>query len=112
MPRFLCSWARECMKKFTARCWPGVLLRGDQLKNTVRNCHQRIGGNHIDAVGLDGNAGLNLFDWHPCVLGMISVNMLWWLGSRCWISTNAIPVSTGKRGEIPYTLPGRLRRLQ
>src|SRR6185437_1779960 len=29
------------------------------------------------------------------VLPMISVNMLSWLGSRCWISTNAIPVSDG-----------------
>ena len=27
---------------------------------------------------------------------MISVNMLSWLGSRCWISTNAIPVSVGR----------------
>src|ERR1700736_4873907 len=29
------------------------------------------------------------------VLAIISVSMLWWLGSRCWISTNAIPVSNG-----------------
>jgi hypothetical protein len=28
-------------------------------------------------------------------LAIISVNMLSWLGSRCWISTNAIPVSNG-----------------
>ena len=56
--------ASERMKKLTARCWPGPLLRGVSVNVPSGNRHESVRGNHIHAIRLYPYSRLDLLDRH------------------------------------------------
>jgi hypothetical protein len=90
------SSARERMKKLTAKCCAGPLRRGVNLKASPAIARNAFGGMTYTWPGLNLGPDLTSSTGIFVPFAMISVNMLWWLGSRCCTSTNAIPVSAGR----------------
>ena len=73
----------------------GPLAPRRQPESVHRNRQKGVRRNHIDTTRSYLDAGPDFLHRHLVPFAMISVSMLWWLGSRCCTSTNAIPVSAG-----------------
>lgn len=85
----------------------GPLALRRQPKSVLRNRQKGVRRNHIDTTGSYVDAGPDFLHRILVPFAMISVSMLWWLGSRCCTSTNAFRYPPAGHERTLHTPPGR-----